>query len=70
MNTLNSFLDSSLDIIDNSHIEHSFLGMHWLHLNEYGDGKLTLNFVKRRSILNPGSAKKKLKEVHSKINSF
>ena len=45
--------------------------MHGLHLNEHGVGKLALNFVKRiRSILNSGSAKQKLKEVHSKISSF
>ena len=69
---LNSLLsESSLDIIDNSNIGHSFLGMHGLHLNEHGVGKLALNFVKRiRSILNSGSAKQKLKEVHSKISSF
>ena len=69
---LNSLLlESSLDIIDNSNIGHSFLGMHGLHLNEHGVGKLTLNFVKRiRSILNSGSAKQKLKEVHSKISNF
>ena len=42
-----------------------------LHLTEHGIGKLALNFVKRiRSILNSGSAKQKLKEVHSKISSF
>ena len=58
---LNSLLsESSLDIIDNS-----FLGMHGLYLNEHGVGKLVLNFVKRiKSILNSGSAKQKLKEVH------
>ena len=69
---LNSLLsESSLDIIDNSNIGHSFLGMHGLHLNEHGIGKLTLNFVKRiRSLRNSGSAKQKLKEVHSKISSF
>ena len=45
--------------------------MHGLHLNEHGVGKLALNFVKRiRSIRNSGSAKQKLKEVHSKISSF
>ena len=61
----------SLDIIDNSNIGHSFLGMHGLHLNEHGVGKLALNFVKRiRSLLNSGPAKQKLKEVHSKISSF
>ena len=69
---LNSLLSqSSLDIIHNSNIGHSFLGMHGLHLNEHGAGKLALNFVKRiRSILNSGSAKQKLKEVHLKIRSF
>ena len=69
---LNSLLsESSLDIIDNSNIGHSFLGMHGLHLNEHGAGKLALNFVKKiRSKLNPGPAKEKLKEVHSKISSF
>ena len=62
--------ESSLEIIDNSNIGHSFLGMHGLHLNEHGAVKLALNFVKRiRSILNSGSAKQKLKEVHSKISS-
>ena len=56
---LNSLLsESSLDIIDNSNIGHSFLGIHGLHLNEHGVRKLALNFVKRiRSILNSGSAK-------------
>ena len=45
---LNSLLsESSLDIIDNSNIGHSFLGMDGLHLNEHGAGKLVLNFVKR-----------------------
>ena len=50
---LNSLLsESSLDIIDNSNIGHSFLGMHGLHLNEHGVGKLALNFIKRiRSML-------------------
>ena len=69
---LNSLLsESSLDIIDNSNIGHSFLGMHGLHLNEHGVGNLALNFVQRiRSILNYGSNKQKLKEVHSKISSF
>ena len=69
---LNSLsLESSLDIIDNSNIGHSFLGIHGLHLNEHGIGKLALNFVKRiRSLRNSGSAKQKLKEVHSKISSF
>ena len=48
-----------------------FLGMHGLHLNDHGVGKLALGFVKRiRSIRNSGSAKQKLKEVHSKIISF
>ena len=57
---LNSLLsESSLNIIDNSNIGHSSLGMHGLHLNEHGVGKLALNFVKRiRSILNSGSANK------------
>ena len=50
---------------------HWFLGMHGLHLNDHGVGKLALGFVKRiRSIRNSGSAKQKLKEVHSKISSF
>ena len=64
---LNGLLsESSLDIIVNSNIGHSFLGMLGLHLNERGAGKLALNFVKRiRSLL-----KNKLKEVHSKIGSF
>ena len=45
--------------------------MNGLHLNEHGAGKLALNFVKKiRSKLNPGPAKEKLKEVHSKISSF
>ena len=69
---LNSLLsESSLDIID-SNIGHScFLGIHGLHLNWHGVGKLALNFVKRiRSILNSGSVKQKLKEVHSRISSF
>ena len=61
----------SLDIIDNSNIGHSFLGIHGMHLNEHGAGKLALHFVQRiRSILNSGSAKQKLKEVHSRISSF
>ena len=43
---LNSLLsESSLDIIDNSSIGHSFLGIHGLHLNEPGVGKLALNSV-------------------------
>ena len=69
---LNSLLsESPLDITDNSNIGHSFLGIHGLHLNEHGVGELALNFVKRiRSILNSGSAKQKLKEVHSRISSF
>ena len=69
---LNSLLSgSSHDIIDNNNIGHRVLGMHGLHLNEHGAGKLALNFVERiRSILNSGSAKQKLKEVHSKISSF
>ena len=45
--------------------------MHGLHLNEHGVGKLALNSVKRiKSILNSGSAKQNLKEVHSKIVCF
>ena len=70
--TLNSlFSEPSLDIIDNSNIGHSFLGMYGLHLNEHGAGKLTLNFVKRiRSIPSFGSAKQKLQEVRSKISNF
>ena len=36
---LNSLLsESSLHIIDNSNIGHSFLGIHGLHLNEHGVG--------------------------------
>ena len=63
--------ESSLDIIDNSNIGHSFLGMYGLHLNGHGLGKLALNFVTRiRSMLNSAYAKKKLKEVHSKISTF
>ena len=55
-----------VDIIHNNNIEHSFIGMHGLHLNEHGVGKLALNFVNRkRSILNSLSAKQKLKKVHS-----
>ena len=66
---LNSLLsESSIDIIDNSNIGHSFLGVHGLHLNEHGVGKLVLNFVRFTS--NSGSAKQKLKEIHSKISSF
>ena len=67
---LNSlFSESSIDIIDNSNIWHSFLGMHGLHLNGHGFGKVASNFVKRiRSIRNSGSVKQK--EVHSKICSF
>ena len=62
---------SSLDIIDHNNIGHSFLIMHGLHLNEHGVDKLALNFVKRiSSVCNSGSAKQKLKEVHSKISSF
>ena len=63
--SLNSLLsESSLDIIDNNNIGHSFLGMHGLHLNEDGVGNLAFHFVKRiRSILNSGSANQKLKEV-------
>ena len=69
---LNSLLsESSLDIIDNSNIGHSFLGMHELHLNKHSVGKLALNIVKRiRSIRNYEPAKQKPKEVHSKISSL
>ena len=72
MKRLNSLLsESSLDINDNSIIGHSFLGMHKLHLNENGVDKLALDFVKRiRFLSNSGSAKQKLKGVHSKISSF
>ena len=63
--------ESSLHIIDNSNIGHSFLGIHGLHLNEYGVDKLAFNFVKIiTSIRNSGSAKKKLKGFHSKISSL
>ena len=45
--------------------------MHILHLMKHGAGEVALNFVKRiRPILNSGSAKQKLKEVHSTIRSF
>ena len=58
-------LDSSFDIINNN-IGHSFLRIYGLHLNEHRAGKLALNFVKIiRSILNTGSDKRKLKEVHT-----
>ena len=69
---LNSLLSEfSHDIIDDSKIVHSFLGMHGLDLNEHGAGKLALNFVKRiSSILNSESAKQNLKEIHSKLSSF
>ena len=64
-------LESSLNIIDNSNIGHSFLCIHGLHLNEHGAGNLILNFVKRiRSIFNSGSAKQKLEEVYSKDSTF
>ena len=65
---LNSLLsESSFDIIDISNIGYSFLGIHGLHSNEYGAGKLALNFVKRiRSILNCGSAKQRAKGVSIK----
>ena len=64
-------LESSLNIIDNSNIGHSFLGIYGLHLNEHGAGNLILNFVKRiRSIFNSGSAKQKLEEVYSKDSTF
>ena len=51
--SLNSLLsEPSLEIIDNSNIGNSFLGMHGLPLNEHGVGKLVLNFIKRiRSML-------------------
>ena len=56
--------ESSLGIIDNNNIGHSF-GMHGLHLNDYDAG------IKRiGSILNSGSAKQKLEELHSNISSF
>ena len=43
---LNSLLsESSLDIIGNSNIGYSFLGMHGLHLNENGAGNLALDVV-------------------------
>ena len=42
---LNCFLsESSLGIIDNGNIGHSFLGMHGLYLNEHGVVKLGLDF--------------------------
>ena len=66
-----SFLNSSLNIINNSNVGHSFLGMHELHLNELNVGRLALTFFKRvRSILNSWPAKQRLKEVHSKISIF
>ena len=40
------FLNSSLNIINNSSIGHSFLGMHGLHLNEHDAGKLALTLFK------------------------
>ena len=69
---LNSLLsESSLDIIDNSNIGNSFLGMNGLYLSEHGVDKLALNFVRLiKSIRNSGSAKQKLNEFHSKISSF
>ena len=69
---LNSLLsESSLDIIDNSNIGNSFLGMHGLYLSEHGVGKLALNFVRIiKYIRNSGSAKQKLNDFHSKISSF
>ena len=69
---LNSLLsESPLDIIDNSNIGHSFLGMHRLHLNEHGVGKRASNLVKRiKSIRNSGSGEQKPKEVHPKVSSF
>ena len=63
--------ESSFGIINNSNIGHSFLGMHGLHLNEHGVDKLALDFVNIIScILNSGSTKQQLKEVHLKISSF
>ena len=45
--------------------------MHKLHLNVHGAGKVGLDCVKRvSSIINSGSAQRKLKEVYSKISSF
>ena len=38
-------LEFSIDIINNTNIGHSFLGMHGPHWNEHGPGKLALNFV-------------------------
>ena len=69
---LNSLLsESSLDIIDNSNIGHSFLGIHGLHLNGHEVGKLALNFVKRiRSILNSGSAKQNLRRFTQESVAF
>ena len=56
--------ESSLGIIDNNNIGHSF-GMHGLHLNDYDAG------IKRiGSIINSGYAKQKLEELHSNISSF
>ena len=42
---LNSLSESSLDIIDNNNIGHSFLGIHGLHLNGHGVGMLASNFI-------------------------
>ena len=66
MRRLNSLLsESSLDIIDNSNIGHSFLGVHGLHVIGHAAGKQVLNVVKRiRSILNYGPTKQKLNKVH------
>ena len=46
------YTESSLDIIDNSNIGHSFLGMHGLHLIEHGVGQLALNFVNKITLCN------------------
>ena len=39
---LDSLSESSLDIIDNSNIGHSFLGIHGLHFNGHGVGRLQI----------------------------
>ena len=54
------FLDSSLDIINNSNTGHSFLDMHGMHLDEHSAGKLPLNFAKRIRFIVPGLVNKKL----------
>ena len=66
---INSLLSEiSLHIIENSDIGHSFLGMHELHLNEHGAGKLALKSVKRiRSILNSGSTKLKGRLIQESV---